>query len=178
MQIFPLELITICLNCVHCVGDAVVDCIKGPPEPSGSCSVNTAPTSKYAPELMTEITSKETTSSDRMYGLTETSNSSKRTGIYSNSSTHKTKSTTQIQSTSINKITSPLPKREKLSKVNVGEDEAQSDWKKSIIDLESKRFKAEDNKRCLECYNLALQSITLERQLGTVDLYVDIIFLF
>lgn len=42
-----------------------------------------------------------------------------------------------------------------------------TDWKKSVIDLETKRFESEDRKRQLECYNLALQNMSLERQLGT-----------
>lgn len=59
----------------------------------------------------------------------------------------------------------PSSKRKKLSKTNEA-DQAQSDWKQSIVNLENKRFEAEDKKRSLECYNLALQNIGLERRLG------------
>lgn len=41
------------------------------------------------------------------------------------------------------------------------------DWRRSIVDLERKRFETDDQKRQLECYNLALQNINLERQLGS-----------
>lgn len=40
-------------------------------------------------------------------------------------------------------------------------------WKKSIVDLEKKKFEMDEQKRQLQCYNLALQNMAMERQLGT-----------
>lgn len=73
---------------------------------------------------------------------------------------------------------SHCPKKIKLGKEKENTNESVhpsttntiADWKKSIVDLERKRFEAEDRKRQLECYNLALQNINLERQLGTLFL--------
>lgn len=66
-----------------------------------------------------------------------------------------------------------LPPSAKRTKFNKGKGNSKTDitnsifdWKKSVIDLEKERFEAEDRKRYLECYNLTLQNMTLERQLG------------
>lgn len=165
----------------------MVEGIEGPPEPSGSSSVTNPPTSplkstsvsvsKYKPGWMAALTS---SNNETSHASTKKSKSSKETDTFSNKSTSKTKpaSMEEIQpSTSNDDIALPSSKRKKLNKVDEAIDPIQNDWKQSIVNLERKRFEAEDHKRSLKSYNLALQNISLERQLGMNGLYFTALFL-
>lgn len=60
------------------------------------------------------------------------------------------------------------------------ENDSKNSWQKSLIELEQKKYKEEERKRQLECYNLTLRNISLEKELGkcVVEMFVfDLLFL-
>lgn len=110
-----------------------------------------ATTTKRTAVWMEALQSKEATSTSRT--LPEAGTSGTQKSMTSPHMSKKKKFSNEKENRQSNEIVQP-------SKTYI------TDWKKSVVDLETKRFKSEDRKRQLECYNLALQNMSLERQLG------------